>query len=103
MARKHFLAERDLKVQNGLLQSSGIPVPPLLLREDRTLSELVYASVFYYAVPFTAVGGFLALSSHLLTLGVGGREKDNITLFTLSLYFIFLCIWWQSNQILHLA
>ena len=47
MARKCFLAEGCMKVQNGLLQSSGIPVAPLLLQEDGTLSELVYAPVFY--------------------------------------------------------
>lgn len=46
-AEWHFLAERYMKVQNGLLQSSGILVAPLLLREDGTLSELVYAPVFY--------------------------------------------------------
>lgn len=44
---KCFLAERYMKVQNGLLQSSGIPVAPLLLQENGMLSELIYAPVFY--------------------------------------------------------
>lgn len=47
MARQHFLADRYMKVQNGPLQSSGIPVAPPRLQEDGTLSELVYAPVLY--------------------------------------------------------
>lgn len=102
MARKHFLAERYMKVQNGLLQSCGILVL-LVLQEDGMLYELVCAPVFDSAVPFTAVSGFLVLSSHLLALQVAGREKDNITLLILYLYFVCLCIRCQSNEILHLA
>lgn len=46
MARKHFLAEADIKVQDVPLQNSGIPVALLFLQQGGMLSNLVYAPVF---------------------------------------------------------
>lgn len=39
--------KRYTKVQNGLLQNSGLPVALLFSREDGMLSEPVYGPAFY--------------------------------------------------------
>lgn len=98
MAKKHFLAETDMKVQSGLLQNSGIPVALLLLQEGGILSKLAYAPVFCQEAPFTAVSGFVAVSGHLLALGIAGREKNHHILYFIAIFCISVCsVAMQSN------
>lgn len=53
--------------------SAGILVAPPLLEEFGILSEPLCAPGILLSIPFTAVSGFLALSSCHLALGVAGR------------------------------
>lgn len=59
-----------------LCKNSGILVAPPLLLEDGILSEPLSILL---GNPFTAVSGFLAISSCHLALGVAGRERHRTT------------------------